>query len=211
MLSSVGATNAAAEARSRDSRGWILRDADEKTRKQALRDAAREAELLQREAASLLYSRLISPGGSATVPMVAEALGVGQSTVYRQCSGDIPVQLRTLAALALVDIEGFKALLDLVGRQLGMHWKWNLTVPVPPDGDAAFQAVAEVSLACSEAAMMEYMALRDGKVTPDEMSEMDRRWRIEDYKKELMRAQIRAMAGDSVKTAPRAAGTEGCR
>lgn len=160
-----------------------------------LREARAKAESLQSEAGSVLYGRLISPGGPANVGEVAAILGVGQSTVYRQCSGEIPVQLRTLVALALLDFEGFKALLDLIARMLGVEWKWHPQVLQPPSETDALQAVTEVSLACSEAAVLEMMALRDGLVTQLELRELEHQWAEEDYKREQMRAQIRTLAG----------------
>lgn len=157
------------------------------------RDASKIAERLQTEAASLLYSRLISPGGAATVGEVSDILKVAQSTVYRQCNGDIPVQLRTLAALASLDFEGFKGVLDLMGSELGVSWTWNPQVADVPEEQDAFQAVADVSLVCSEAAALEYGALRDGVITNEELEELENVWTREDFKKAQMRAQIRAM------------------
>jgi hypothetical protein len=153
------------------------------------------AERLQNEAALRLYSRLISPGGPAKVAAVAELLGVGPSTVYRQCSGEIPVQLRTLVPLGALDFVGLKALLDLLGGVLGVAWSWSPEPVRPPSGPDALQAVTEVTLVCSEAAVLEVASLRDGLITSEEIAGLERKWLEEDYKREQMRAQIRAMAG----------------
>jgi hypothetical protein len=51
-----------------------------------------------------------------------------------------------------------------------------------------------VSLVCSEAAVLEVASLRDGKVTRQELEDLERKWLQEDYTREQMRAQIRAMA-----------------
>ncbi len=160
-------------------------------RKRAL-EASRITERLQEEAALLLYSRLISPGGGATVGDVAKILRVTQSTVYRQCSGDIPVQLRSLAALAALDYKGVKGLLDLIGGELGVSWSWNPKVTEAPEEMDALHAVAEVSLYCSEAAALEYAALRDGIVTREELDGLEQAWTREDFAKAQMRAKIRA-------------------
>ena len=162
--------------------------------RRALLRAASVAERVQQEAASVLYQRLVSPGGPAKVAALAELLGVGQSTVYRQCSGEIPVQLRTLAPLAALDLEGFRLLFDGLGRALGLKWQWHPQAVVPASVADAMQMVTEVSLACFEAALAEVGALRDGTVTAEELAELERRWAHEDYTREQMRAQVRAMA-----------------
>lgn len=172
-----------------------MREAAAVSEQMKLRAARATAESLQEEAGTTLYGRLISPGGPANVAAVADILGVGHSTVYRQCSGEIPVQLRTLAALALLDFEGCKALLDLMGRKLGVEWKWHPEYPQPPSQADVLQSVTEVSLACSEAAVLEVMALRDGQVTQEELRDLEKQWTEEDYKRERMRAQIRSLAG----------------
>jgi DNA-binding transcriptional regulator YdaS (Cro superfamily) len=175
-------------------------------------DVAAVAERLQNGAALLLYGRLISPGGPAKVAAIAELLGVGPSTVYRQCSGEIPVQLRTLVPLAALDFEGLKALLDRIASDLGVTWVWSPEVSAAPSGPDALEAVTEVSLVCSEAAVLEVASVRDGAVTPQELAQLERKWVEEDYKREQMRAQIRAMASrgqpraahaDSSATVPR--------
>jgi len=158
------------------------------------------AEQLQQEAAAVLYQRLVSPGGPAKVAALAELLGVGQSTVYRQCSGEIPVQLRTLAPLAALDLEGFRLLLDGMGKTLGLRWQWHPKAGVPPSVADAMQMVTEVSLACFEAALVEVAALRDGTVTSDELEELETRWAHEDYTREQMRAQVRAMSATDPST-----------
>ena len=160
--------------------------------RRAMAQASDLAERVQQEAAAVLYQRLVSPGGPAKVAALAELLGVGQSTVYRQCSGEIPVQLRTLAPLAALDLEGFRLLLDGLGKALGLRWQWHPTAVVPSSVADAMQMVTEVSLACFEAALAEVAALRDGTVTVEELAELERRWAHEDYTREQMRAQVRA-------------------
>jgi hypothetical protein len=77
---------------------------------------------LQREAAAVLYARLIQRKGPATVDALADRLGICHSSITRQCTGDIPVQLRTVPALLHLDEEGGRDLLDLLARSTGVRW-----------------------------------------------------------------------------------------
>lgn len=70
---------------------------------------------------SLLYSRVIQGGvGSAAL---ADALGVVRSTVTRQCTGDIPVQARTVVALASIDSSAAAPIADVFADALGVEWR----------------------------------------------------------------------------------------
>jgi hypothetical protein len=73
----------------------------------------------QAELQLALYGRTISPGGPATYHQVAELMHRNPATVDRQCTGVIPVQAATILALALLDPEGGRQMLETLAQAMG--------------------------------------------------------------------------------------------
>ncbi len=128
------------------------------------------ANLLNAAAALKLYDRLISPGGPVGYLEVAALLGVVPATVHRQCTGDIPIQLRTVVALMQLDPEGGRQLLDLLGEACGIVWSEEA---IHAKGDRQVMASACRTIQ-SLSRLMDSIAkaIEDGAITPNEVDDL---------------------------------------
>lgn len=123
------------------------------------------AEYVQREAAAILYQRLIMRQGPATVETLADQLGVHHSTVTRQCNGDIPVTLRTLVAFAAIDPDGGRAVSALTMSELGFELRPALHAVA--DGSDV-EAASHLGDRAGHAAMLLCRFLGDGRLDETE-------------------------------------------
>ena len=127
------------------------------------------AEYVQREAAAILYQRLIMRQGPATVETLSDVLGVHHSTVTRQCNGDIPVTLRTLVHFAAIDPDGGRTVAELTVAELGFELRPSLRAVV--DG-SELEAAAHLGDRAAHAAMLLCRFLGDGRLDETEREEL---------------------------------------
>lgn len=147
--------------------------------------------VLQSRAALKLYERLISPGGPATYQQLAEDLGVVASTVHRQCTGDVPVQLRTVLALLNRDPEGGRQMLDILGD--AAHFRWTDT---PGQRPAEQDAIDGAWMTVDEAAQLQQAiarAARDGRFDAGEREDARHRLARMEHRCKAMHAQLDAL------------------
>lgn len=152
------------------------------------------AAAVQLEAASILYARLIQRDGPATVQAVGAELGVVDSTITRQATGDIPVQLRTMAALMHLDPEGGRLMLDAFGRELGVAWKPS--ADVAQAGAVTSKALRMVSR-CSALVQTLAEALDDGELDPTEREEARHKLAALEHQSKAFLAALDAMEPDA--------------
>lgn len=130
---------------------------------------------------------------------LAEFCGYRDSrSIYYQATGEQPLQQRTVFALAVDDPEGARQILAAENEALGYEAPRPSAIVLAqaPTLGEALRAVTDSAACCTESTAMEYAALHDGKLTPDELVQLEEQWAAEDRKREVRRAQLRAMAQD---------------
>jgi hypothetical protein len=134
-----------------------------------MRGQSPRAEYVQREAASILYNRLILGHGPATVQTLADALGVCHSTITRQCTGDIPVQLRTVVTLGGIDPDGARLINELLLAELG----FELRPALQAVSTSLEEAASQLGDRLGHATMLLCRFLGDGRIDDSEAAELE--------------------------------------
>ena len=134
-----------------------------------MHEVAPRAEYIQRRAAEILYDRLILRNGPVPVEALADALGVCHSTITRQCTGDIPAQIRTLVSFAGLDPEGGRLINALVQAELGFELRPVLREVASASDEEAASMLGERS---GHIAMLLCRFLGDGLIDNTEAEEL---------------------------------------
>lgn len=124
---------------------------------QAQRNSARNLAILLDTQASEALHRFFGDNGADLKNELAEALETSVGTITRQCrAGDLPVQIRLLAALKVFEPSLFGSVLDVVGATLGIRWHHHM-----PGQGSAEDLRSQTALALSASAAAAAGILQD--------------------------------------------------
>jgi len=135
-----------------------------------------------------------------TVKWLALASGRPESSVYKHMEpgADNALPFRTVDATVMGDKQGAGvAIIGALAERWGFTWAWKIVQRGRRPRDM-FRQILQTQSAGTESTMLEYAAVQDGRVTPEEMRALEATWAHEDMEREEKREQIRAMARENI-------------
>jgi hypothetical protein len=150
--------------------------------------------LFERKAAEVLDQR-ISFDRAVDAREISDFAGYKDARyVYEQAAGEAALQYRVIFDLAARDAEGARRIRQLEAEAFGEELRPAARILAQaPTLREALRAVTESAICCSESTALEYAALRDERLTDEEMVTLEAQWAEEDRRREMRRLTLRTM------------------